>query len=610
MQSSVSELSIPYLANPLSLGKIEIMQTTMGRITSIANRVIVWLNQLKTWQAALIIIVVGLCTFSTGLANPFQNDDTFQIVINTPVHSVRNIPLLFQNSTFYDGQQLTGIYYRPLMSTTFSIIYTLFSTNTVPYHLVQLALYLAGAFLLYLVFKHFLRPVLALPLVLIFLVHPINTQVVYSIPTMQDVLLFFFGMLSLWLLIRYRTTRSLWGVAICILITVLSKESGIVFGALALVYLFLFNRERLRSFFLIMILPAMLYLALRIHAVGINQAQHAAPIDEISLLGRIMTAPSIILFYVGKLVFPQKLATAYYWVYPKFSIGHVLLPIVADLAILGLFVYLGLRVRARLSSRVFQAYCLFAAWVVIGLAPYLQLIPLDMTLCETWFYFTTAGLLGMIGVALPSFSIRIRPQWLLLPVIILIVVFGVRSAIRGLDYRSQYILATRDLAVSKDDYAAMNNISQHYIDQHNYREAIVYAERSVNAYPTVSNYNNLGVAHEQLGEYVEAVDAYNRALRHNNLSIVYENLGLILMVYSDVNTTERLYYDGLKVYPHDFKLWVYKAIFDGARGHTQEAQADIATAAQYGTVPPYIYTNIMNNRPFTLPLLGKTLLIK
>src|SRR6266446_1458686 len=97
-------------------------------------------NKLEAWQIAGIFAVVGLCVFFTGLANPFQGDDAYQIVNNLPVHSIRNVGLLLRSSTFFNGQALIGIYYRPMMSVTFALIYTIFGAHTIAYHFVQLAL--------------------------------------------------------------------------------------------------------------------------------------------------------------------------------------------------------------------------------------------------------------------------------------------------------------------------------------------------------------------------------------------------------------------------------------------------------------------------------------
>jgi hypothetical protein len=563
-------------------------------------------NKLEPRQVAIIFAIVGLVVFFTGLNNPFQGDDSYQIVNNEPVHSITHVVQFFESSTFYNGQKLTGVYYRPLMTTIFSLIYTFFGAHPIAYHIVQLALYVAGTFLLYLIFKRFIKPVLALALALIFLVHPINSQIVYSIPTMQDTLLLFFGTLGFWALMNYESTKSMIWAAVCLFLAMLSKETGLLFTFIALLYLVLFDRKRLRTFAGIMVLPVLAYLALKINAVGLNTAQHAGPIDDADLGARLLTAPSIIWFYVAKLIFPWKLATGYYWVNSSFSVKHVLLPLLADLAILGGIIYTGFRTRKKHR----RAYWFFTAWMIVAILPYLQIIPLDLTASESWVYLAFAGLLGMIGVALQTVKVRFRAEWLLIPLAVLLLALGVRSVIRGADYSSQYKLALRDLSVSRNSPSALDNISQYFMDHGKYKEAAAYSRRSINIYPVASNYINLGAALEKSGDYKGAVAAYNKALKYGNMSITYENLGLIYLVYYDPSFTSRFFQKALNEYPHDFKLWLYLAIFDGATGNQSGAKTAMNNAIKYGSVPQVIYDGIMQNRPFALPLLGKTILIR
>lgn len=568
------------------------------------------IDQLKSKYVACIFAVLGFAVFFTGLNNPFQGDDSYQIVNNLPVHSIKNIFLLFRSSTFYNGQHLIGIYYRPMMSALFSLIYTFFGAHPIAYHIVQLSIYIFSAFILYLIFRRFLNQTLALFLGLLFLVHPLNSQVVFAIPSMQDALFFFFGIVSLWILMTYKSTRSLWAVALCILLSLLSKETALVFILVDLFYLFLFERKRLYRFGAIIVAPIVLYLILKISAVGLNSKQNGAPIDNLHLVSRLMNDPSIILFYITKFIFPWRLASGYYWTYPTFSVSHTLIPLIIDIVVVGIFIYLGFRVKAKLSKTKYYAYLLFSTLVVIGMLPYLQIIPLDMTVCEDWFYPSMAGLLGMIGIAALTIKIRIRPQWLILLGVVLIGALGIRSSIRGTDYKSQYILAVHDLAVSSQDYSAMNNISEGLISMGKFKEADDYAQRSANIYPTVSNYNNIGVALQFLGNYAGATVAYNHALKYGSLSETYENLGQIELVYGMYPSNFKFFQKAINAYPQDYKLWVYISILEGIEGNNVNAKKAILTASKYGPVPAAIYLNIMNNQPFKLHLLGKTLLVE
>src|SRR6266704_496483 len=568
------------------------------------------INKLATWQVAIIIAVVGFAVFFTGLASPFIYDDNPQIVNSPVVHSLSNIDLFFEGSTFYNGgghAPLYGQYYRPLMTTVFSLLYSAFGLHTIPFHIFLLLLGIANAILLYRFFKYSFNTVLALVFALVFLVHPVNSQILFSLTTRQDALFLFFGMLALLSLMRFRSVRSLVLAAVCIFLSLLAKETGILFVAMAALYLFWFDRKRLLPFVYVMTLPLVLYLVLKIHAVGLNERSTIAAIDGLGLGGRLMTIPAIILFYITKFVFPLQLATGYYWVYPTFSFNHVLLPLVIDLAVISSAVYVALVIQKRLTRAAFYSYLFFGAWAALGLLTHVQIIPLDFTASETWVYFPMVGVLGMLGVVLMVFQKHVRPSWIFIICVILITMLGSRTALRGLDWQSDYRLTVNDISVSKEHYTAYNAMAHLLLKQGKYTEAKAYAEHSVSLFPTCVNYDNLGVALTGMGDYSGAAKAINQGMRYGNIHNLYEDGAVLMLITEKSNLTRQLYLNALKVYPQDTLLWMYLAIFDDRLGDNADAQIEITKAVSLdtGEVPQSIYENIMGNRSFRLIVVNR-----
>jgi hypothetical protein len=562
------------------------------------------INKLTSWQAAIIIAAVGFAVFFTGLANPFMGDDFGQIVNDVPVHSITHIAVLFDGGTFYNGQglaPLSGVYYRPLMMTVFSLLYTLFGAHAIAFHAFQILLCIASSILLFLVFSYTFAPSLALCLSLIFLVHPINAQVVFAIPTMQDALFFLFGILAIWLLLRCKSIRSLYLVAFCLLLSLLSKETGILFVVMAMLYLFWFERrQRLYAFIATMLLPIVLWLVLKIHAVGLSSHSTIAPIDKLNLVGRLLTAPSILLFYMTKFVFPWRLASAYYWVYPTFSFQHVLLPLLVDFAVIAVFAYLGYVVHKQTSKAMFVTYLSFSIWTVIGLLLHSQIEPLDFTASDAWSYFPMAGVLGMIGVILATLQSYIRPNWLYLTAVLVIGILGLRTAYRGTDWKDAYTLASQDLAASKEQFHADTALANYYFNRDDYTEAKVYATKSVSIYPTAVNNNTLGGALLALGDYPHAYVAFNNGLKYLQLSPLYDNLAELTMVYGNPKTNEQSLMKGVNAFPQDGAIWLYLALQLYRNGDVADARTAITKAAMYGHAPQSIYDGIMNNKSFTI----------
>jgi len=571
------------------------------------------INKLRPAHVALIIAIVGLSVFIIGLKNPFLGDDVSQIVNNVPVHSLRNVKLFFDGGTFYNGQgiaPLTGVYYRPLMTVVFATIFTFFNTHVLAYHLIQLILYIACAFIFYLFLRFSFKTLLALPLALIFLVHPLNSQVVYEIASTQDALFFLFGILALWLLLRFKSQKSLVLVVISLFLCLLSKETAVLFIAMALLYLFWFNRKRLLAFVLTMIVPFAFYLVLKVHAIGLFTNPRNSPIDGYSLAGRLMTAPSIAYLYLSKVLVPWRLASGYYFTYPYFSVRHVLIPLIVDLTVIGLFVYLGFVIRKRVSRGRLYTYIFFGIWSLIGLLALMQIVPLDMTACATWFYFSLAGILGMIGVLLTAFQKYFSPSTFLAVALLVILVFGVMSAERGPNWKSEYILARYDLHASSTDFNAYNSIADTYINEQNFKEALPYAQDAVNIYPTALTYLNLGTSLAGIGEYPQALTAYQSGIKIFKYNVIYENMGALTLFYGTPAANQKFLVSAVDKFSGDSVLWMYLAILEDRYYSNAGAKICITYAAKFGQVPSFIYNGIMNDKPFTIYIAGKTINVK
>jgi tetratricopeptide (TPR) repeat protein len=574
------------------------------------------IEDLKNWQIATIIAIVGLVVFAVGLNSPFQGDDITQIVSNVPVHSITHIKHFFEGGTFYapgHGLNLYGSYFRPIMTTVFSVIYTVFGPHQFFFHLVQLLIYIGSATLLYLFFKRLLGQSLAFLLAIVFLVHPLNSQVVYSIPNLQDALFFFFGMLGLYVLDCRKSTRSLILVALCLLLSLLSKETGVVFVAISLVYLFLWDKKRLLTFSGIMVLPIALWLILKTHAVGLLGANpNNAPIDSLSLGHRLLTAPSIVSFYITKFIFPWKLATAYYWTYSTFSVKHVLLPLIVDLIALAIGIYLGYLIKKKASKADFLAYIFFAAWTTIGLLLVLQIIPLDMTAQEPWFYFPMAGLLGMIGIVLLAFDDHIHPDWFVTIAAIIILLFGVRSLARGFDYHSSFQLAKSNIAASKEDYTAYYIVSYNLLEQGHLAQAKADAERSASIFPNADTYSSLALILTYEGDYSGAMNNYIKGLKvggNLDTNTQYEYIAQLCLLYGNPAADKQLMTAGLSKYPNDVSLRMYLALYEAKNNETAAAQSTLMALHGNAQVPQAVYNAIYKGEPLKLPVYNTSVTI-
>lgn len=560
------------------------------------------INKAKPWQIAVLLLVIGFGVYFTGLNGEFQGDDGDQIVKNEAVHSLSNIGLFFRSSTFWNGETLVGDFYRPMMTTTFSLIYTFFHANPTAFHIVQALLCIASAFILFLFLKSFFKPIIALTLSIIFLVHPINSQIAFSIPSMQEPLMYIFGISALYALSKSRSTKNLLISAGLLFLSLMSKETAIVFVCLAVLYIFLNSKDRVVKFLKIVATPVILFLFLRIASVGFKNIVQSAPIDMLSFGERMIMVPSMIVFYVGKFLFPRDLATCYYWTHKTFTMDGFVIPLIISLIVFAFFIYFGMLIYKKRNKDTFNSYIFFAAWATLGMLPYMQIIALDMTACETWFYCAMVGFLGMITLIISTIFPKIKPQILFIIIIPIIILLGARTSIRGLDFHSQLTLSTRDIQVTDKNYLAMNNLAKYYLDKGKPNKAEWYAQKSIEYFPAVSNYINLGVVRQKQSNFIGAKEAYMKALEFVPLRVTYENIAIINLTIGEPVENIKFLKDALKVFPNDNRLWNYLAIEEAELGNNDQAKNAILNAYRLGKVPSALYTSIINKTDLDIPM--------
>lgn len=538
-------------------------------------------NPLSDSKAILIISIIGILVFSLGLFNGFVGDDNAQIVNNLAIHSVNNILNFFTGAgTFYGGDgQTIGIYFRPVTVSVYSIIYSIFGPNPFGFHLIKLFLYIANASILYLVFKRFFSSHISLFLSLAFLLHPINSETAYYISAIQDNLFFFFGIIGLWLVINHKSEKYIYLSSLFFFLSLLSKETGILFVFSALVYAILFERKIFTKLFWSSASAVVLFALLRISAVSFLAKPLNAPIAQLTFMERIANIPSVIFIYIKNFFFPLNLSSSYQWAYTDFNFGNFLLPLAFILIIIILILIFGIYLYRKKQTNLFKIYILFASILASGLLIHSQIVPLDFTASERWAYVPMVGAFGLFGILITIWSKNKKAKnYLLFISIVILILFASRTFIRGFDWKDNITLATNDIKVTKDSYDLEMRIGVWYLEKGNLKEAQKHMERSVELYPYITNLNNLGVIYTRLGELEKAKNSLLRALSIADYYVTYDNLGSLAVVHGDPEENTEFIKNALRKYPNDYKLWLDLAIIEYKLGMKEEAKIHVANS--------------------------------
>lgn len=475
----------------------------------------------------LILTAVGLLIYFNSLFNGFVWDDEEQILKNDLVHSVLNVPAFFTTSTFNGGgnSTQTGVYYRPVMMTVFSVIYQAAGPKPFLFHLFQIGLHITNAVLVFLIFRAFFKKYPAFFLSLIFLVHPVNTESVVYISALQDTLFLFFSLMALYFTLKgndKNRSGNLVIVGLTLFLALISKEVAVVTALIILFYRVLFNKKDNLNYLITTSLIVAAYIILRFIVAKIFFIPFKiAPIVQLDLIGRLLMIPAILVHYLGLFVLPLNLAVMQHWVYKQVTIPGFFLPLVIIL----IFFAVSLIIFMKTKSRVFLFFFL---WFLIGIFPYLQIFPLDMTVADRWFYFPIIGLLGLIGV-----MINMKPalsKYFISGLLVLAFLLSIRTVVRNRDWKNGLTLYSHDIIISRNSYDLENNLGVELYRVKRYREAKIHFERSTQLSPTWwINWNNLGVSYEQLGDLKKYEDCLKKSMDNGDYYLAYENYVMILL---------------------------------------------------------------------------------
>lgn len=229
-------------------------------------------QRLKRFLWVGLFFVLGFSIFAPAFDNQFIMDDQTQIVSNPQVHDLASWADLFTGSTIHEANKAkgSGIYYKPIMLLVYSLTWSI-SHDPMAFHIVQLLFHIFNALMVWAFLAAYLEADLALFAGLVFLVHPFNSETVIYAADLQDVLYEFFGLLSLLVLTKIKWGRWRWpAYFVLALLSLLSKESGLLFLFISGVFIWLFQKRDRWRFLASANLTLVIYFILRVGIAGLD----------------------------------------------------------------------------------------------------------------------------------------------------------------------------------------------------------------------------------------------------------------------------------------------------------------------------------------------------
>ncbi len=320
---------------------------------------------------AFVLLLLILTAYSSCLKAGFNSlDDQFSIVNNERLKDSLHVGKIFGASFFHDTH-----YYRPMVELSFGLEYQAFQLNPFFYHLDNILLHAANAFLVFILISLILRDNRAAFLTaLLFAVHPIQSEAVVNIAGRSILLSCFFGLISFISFLYLRRRRfKLFFYFVSVssfLCSLLSKESAAMLPILFISYAWFIDRKRgespLISF--LSVVPYLTVLVLFIYfrkQLGITDLYHWGSWTELvlgftSFLRGVITGLRLYIYPVG-LYFDRSQE-----IFVSFQQAQVVLTWFSWIAVGGMI----FKLRRKLSKEVL----FFLSWFAFELFPVSQIV--------------------------------------------------------------------------------------------------------------------------------------------------------------------------------------------------------------------------------------------
>ena len=426
--------------------------------------------------------------YANTLGHDYAFDDAVVITHNDHVQKgVAGIPAILSTDTMsgFLGTEtrLSGGRYRPLSLVTFAIEHSLWGQSPFMAHAINLLLYALSGILLYLVLLRLAGEAqrrLIFLATLIWLAHPLHTEVVANIKGRDELLMLTLALGATWLILARRWVAS----GVLFFLALLSKENAITLVAVLPAALMVCRQEQARDAArqtLPWFVAALLFVILRIGLIGfIGDRGSTSLLNDPFAQCSAATKFATILLTLGRYLYlqllPHPLICDYsYNQVPLVGWGNALV-LLSLMAHIGLVV-LGVRKRGVVGLLILY-YCATLS-IVSNLV-----FPVGVAMAERFLFLPS--LAACIGLAALLLRTPQKLMWMLAGCILL--GFGGRSIHRNLAWKNDWTLFSCDVRKAPGNARMQLAYGEHALRQQKIPEAVAALERSVEIYPAANSY--------------------------------------------------------------------------------------------------------------------------
>ena len=552
----------------------------------------------------LLLAFFTVFAYFNSFSVPFLFDDGHMIEKNFFLASPRHFIKFFQG--YVTSYPVAKGMCRPLLMLTFALNFFLGKLNPLGYHVFNLFFHILNGILFYILMRSLARGApraLCTLIAMIFLAHPLNTEAVSYVSSRSDLLAVFFMLSGILFLLRHNRC----GLFICYALTLLTKETGLIFIPLLAAFIFFVpdaagiaeNKNRLRTTIISLAFITAIYLFYRHLYFGGTPAGHMRP-----FLANILLEAQVTFFYLKKFLWPTGLNFLH--ACPEIMPPYQIADFTALAALVGIFLAaLGLRKKQPLSglgiilalialSPKFYASLKVPAaehhFYMASLGVYIAVLPLLIRLrnkCGRYLFYWLAGIAAAAAVLtiernhelttpkiLWQKGVREEPQhignWINL---------GGAYKDDG-DYAAAQSIFNKALTVKNSDpdwqAGLYCQIAGVYFAKNQFDQTIIFLNKALDAHPKPARifqvYERLGAAYREMGNPKKALQYWQKALGFNPYdNSIYQAIAAVLIEEHEPGLALSIVDQAFALNREDF--YTYFLL-----GKIREAEGDLAKA--------------------------------
>jgi len=465
-------------------------------------------------------------------------------------------------------------YWHPLTWMSHMVDCELFGLNAGGHHVINLLFHIANTLLLFIVLERMTGGLWQSTFVAAaFALHPLHVESVAWVSERKDVLSGFFWLVTMGAYMRYTRRPGAGRYLLTLAAFAMGLMSKPTVVTLPFVLLLLdywplgrFESEQRvkgaeepsrelpnnffqRRTFYRLVLEKVPFFALSVFS-GIvtffNQRSGEAVVglQHLSIISRIANAVISYVKYLGKMIWPSRLAVFY----PHSSVGAM--PVwqigvsVLVLLIISLFVI-----------RLFRSHKYLAVgwlWFLGTLVPMIGLVQVGgQGIADRYSYIPFTGLFIIIAWGAPELLGRLRYRKIVLAsaAVVLISAMMVRTWVQTGHWQNSYTLFSHAVAVTENNSNMNYDLAVILYNQGRFDEAVMHYREALRIEP--QNFKariNLGIILSERGQYDEAVEHFNMAVRLDpDAHDGHYNLGLALMLQGKLDEAAEQFQEAIRI---------------------------------------------------------------